>query len=274
MGFMKFRNEIGDWSPYEVYKTTKDWTLDSEEGLKTVFATFKDIAGNETSEVYDKIILDKTGPTINTFTINNGQPYTKVRNVTLNVSALDNYSKVSKLLISNDNINWTEVNYQNNIPWVLTENSSNKTVYIKAVDSLGNIGITKTASIYLDEILPTGSISINNGDSLTNSRNVKLQISFRDVHSGIKRATIIEKDTVYNIPNVPKTTNPVTMELPWTLKMGSTGQVTLEVEDNAGNVYRTNSKVITIATLEVTQFRLLDVVNPAKPNFTPITWYS
>lgn len=272
MGFMKFRNEIGAWSPYEVYKTTKDWTLDNEEGLKTVFATFKDIAGNETSEVYDKIILDKTGPTINTFTINNGQPYTKVRNVTLNVSALDNYSKVSKLLISNDNINWTEVNYQNNIPWVLTENSSNKTVYIKAVDSLGNIGITKTASIYLDEILPTGSISINNGDSLTNSRNVKLQISFRDVHSGIKRATIIEKDTVYNIPNVPKTTNPVTMELPWTLKMGSTGQVTLEVEDNAGNVYRTNSKVISIATLEVTQFRLLDVVNPAKPNFTPITW--
>ena len=41
MGFMKFRNEIGAWSPYEVYKTTKDWTLDSEEGLKTVLLPLK-----------------------------------------------------------------------------------------------------------------------------------------------------------------------------------------------------------------------------------------
>lgn len=274
MGSMKFKNETnGTWTAYEPYAQTRNWRLDTTEGLKTVFVTYKDIAGNETTEIFDKIILDKSGPTISNFTINNNDAYTKTRNVTLNITAVDNYSNVSKLMISNDNSNWTEVNYSTSVPWTLTANSGMKTVYVKAVDSLGNVGNVKTDTIYFDEVLPTGSISINNGATITNSRNVKLKINFADAHSGVKRLTIIEKDKIYNLPNVPSSSP---TEIDWTLSHGATGQVTLEVEDKAGNIYRTNSNVITIATLEVTKFRLTNVVNPSNYNdtnpFKPIEW--
>ena len=265
---MRFKNEQGGaWSNYEAFKETKDWTLDNTEGLKTVYATFRDVAGNESTEVFDKIILDKSAPEITVFTINNGDRYTKSQNVKLNINAVDTYSEISKLLISNDNVNWTEVPYSTSVDWTLSAGSGQKTVYLKVVDTLGNTSNAKTSSIYLDNVLPTGQIKINNGQSLTNSRNVKLQLNFSDAHSGVKRVSILEKDKVYNFPTVPNSPT----EIDWTLSHGATGQVTLEVEDIAGNIYRTNSNVINISTLEISQFRLTNVVNPSI-NFKPLTW--
>lgn len=273
MGYMKFKNEsTGAWTNYETYRTTKDWTLDTKEGLKSVYVTYKDIAGNETTAIYDQIYLDLSGPEINKFVINNDEPYTKHRNVTLTVSAIDNFSEVDHLLISNDNVNWTKVPYTQSIPWTLTPGAGNKRVYLKAVDSLGNVSETVTDDIFFDDVLPFGTIKINNGASLTNSRNVKLQLDFGDLHAGVKRVTIYEKDKSYTFPTVPSSPT----EIDWTLSMGVTGMVSMEVEDMAGNIYRTNSNTITIATLEVTQFRLTEVVNPltfpTSNPFRPLTW--
>lgn len=271
MGYMKFRNEVGTYSNFEPYTTKKSWVLDSNEGLKTVFAVFRDIAGNETTEVFDKIILDKTGPTTS-FTINDGAAYTKTQNVTLKINALDNYSYPKTLFISNDNINWAQMPYTPTVNWALTSSPGPKTVYVKTVDNVGNVGNVASNNIYFDNVLPYGTVKINNGASLTNSRNVTLNMTINDIHSGVKRATIIENSRVYNLPNVPANVKNYTLNMPWTLQMGATGQVILEIEDNAGNVYRTNSNVITIATLTVTQLRLTNVVNPSVSSFVPVTW--
>lgn len=273
MGSMKFKNETnGTWTKYEAYKTSKEWTLDTNEGLKSVYVVFKDNAGNETTDIYDQIYLDLSGPEITKFMINDNDPYTKDKKVKLTINALDNYSKVDRLLISNDNINWTNIEYSKDIQWNLSPSSGKKVVYLKAIDSLGNIGKTCTQSIYLDDVLPYGKIQINNGDSLTNSRNVKLQINFDDVHSGIKRVSIYEKDKSYTFPTVPNSPT----QIDWTLSMGATGMVSMEVEDFAGNIYRTDSNTIVIASLEITQFRLTNVVNPKKYNnsntFKPLKW--
>lgn len=271
MGYMKFRNEVGTYSNFEPYTTKKSWVLDSNEGLKTVFAVFRDIAGNETTEVFDKIILDKTGPTTS-FTINDGATYTKTQNVTLKINSVDNYSYPKYLFISNDNVSWTQMPYTSTVNWKLTSSPGPKTVYVKAVDNVGNVGNVVSNNIYFDNVLPYGTVKINNGASLTNSRNVTLNMTINDIHSGVKRATIIENNKVYNIPNIPANVKNYTVNMPWTLQMGSTGQVILEIEDNAGNVYRTNSNVITIATLTVTQLRLTNVVNPSVSSFVPVTW--
>lgn len=278
MGYFKLKNEAnGTWSSYEAYTGTsttpmsKAWTLSADEGLKSVYVMFKDIAGNETTQVYDQIYLDLTGPKITNFSINNGDDYTNKRNVTLTISSTDNYSEVSHYLISNDNTTWTKVAYSSPISWTLPANPGNKTVYVKAVDALGNVGAITTDTIYYDEVLPTGSITINNGATLTNSRNVKLQLSFADAHAGIKRVTIHEKDKSYTFPTVPNSPT----EIDWTLSLGVSGMVTLEVEDKAGNIYRTNSQTISIATLEITQFRLTNIVNPlnqSSSSFKPIKW--
>lgn len=274
----RLKNETDNWTSYEKYSLQngqpnikKSWQLSPSEGLKSVFVQYKDNAGNETTQVYDQIYLDLSGPEIKDFIINNNEKYTNNRNIKLKLSATDNFSEVSKLLVSNDNQNWKEVNYSNNIDWTLNPGAGNKTVYIKAVDNLGNIGKVHTASIYFDDVLPQGSIHINNNASITNSRKVKLQLDFKDIHSGVKRVSIFEKDKSYTFPQVPN--SPV--EVDWTLSMGNKGMVSLEIEDNAGNVFRTDSNIIQIATLEINQFRLTNVVNPSNSNntpFKPIKW--
>ncbi|MCK4268515.1 MAG: hypothetical protein KAX16_06755, partial [Actinomycetia bacterium] len=58
---MSFMNAGGAWSPWEAYKRTKSWTLPSGDGIKKVWARFKDKNGRVTA-VSDKIILDTRSP--------------------------------------------------------------------------------------------------------------------------------------------------------------------------------------------------------------------
>ena len=62
---MQFKNEAGAWSGWEAYAATKSWPLSTGDGAKTVYAQFKDAAGNvSTGTISDGIILDTTAPTI------------------------------------------------------------------------------------------------------------------------------------------------------------------------------------------------------------------
>jgi PKD repeat protein len=60
---MRFNNRFDDnWSAWFDYAATKPWTLLSGDGPKSVFAQFKDEAGNTSSVTGDDIILDSTPP--------------------------------------------------------------------------------------------------------------------------------------------------------------------------------------------------------------------
>jgi hypothetical protein len=60
---MTFSNDNKNWSDLEPYKTTKTWTLSSGEGEKTVYAIFRDAAGNWMSKpVNDKITYEEEKP--------------------------------------------------------------------------------------------------------------------------------------------------------------------------------------------------------------------
>ncbi len=64
---MQCSNDGATYSTPEAYATTKAWTLTSGDGTKTVYAKFKDAAGNWSSAVSATISLDTTPPVI-TFT--------------------------------------------------------------------------------------------------------------------------------------------------------------------------------------------------------------
>lgn len=56
---MQFNNENGAWSGWETYSPSKSWTLSGGDGAKTVYAQFKDAAGNiSTGTISDEIALD------------------------------------------------------------------------------------------------------------------------------------------------------------------------------------------------------------------------
>ena len=60
---MKFSSDGTTWSSSESYSTSKSWTLATGDGSKTVYAEFKDVAGNWSSAVSNTITLDTTAPT-------------------------------------------------------------------------------------------------------------------------------------------------------------------------------------------------------------------
>jgi len=60
---MKFRNESGGvWSSYEPFAATKAWTMAAGDGVKTVYAKYRDGVGNESVSASDTIVLDTTPP--------------------------------------------------------------------------------------------------------------------------------------------------------------------------------------------------------------------
>ncbi|HEY5541121.1 MAG TPA: hypothetical protein VIL41_06690, partial [Coriobacteriia bacterium] len=61
---MRFSNDGSTWSSWQAYSTTASWTLTSGDGTKTVYAQFKDNAGNASSAtISDTIGLDTVAPT-------------------------------------------------------------------------------------------------------------------------------------------------------------------------------------------------------------------
>lgn len=66
---MRFSNEGATWSGWEAYGTSKSWPLSAGDGVKTVYAEYKDVAGNASTElISDDITLDTTGPSAVTVT--------------------------------------------------------------------------------------------------------------------------------------------------------------------------------------------------------------
>ncbi len=59
---MRFQNSGGSWSTWEDYAASKSWTLTSSNGTKTVYAQFRDGAGNTSTSYNDTIILDNVAP--------------------------------------------------------------------------------------------------------------------------------------------------------------------------------------------------------------------
>lgn len=263
---MRFSNDNGSWSPFENLSPTKDWTLSIGDGLKKVFVQYKDVATNVSESRYDQVYLDQTPPTAD-FTINNGANYTNDKNVNLTFNITDNIAGVKSIFISNDGTNYTEIPFCSTTKWTIPGTRGLNKVYVKAQDTVGNISNPVTKQIYFDNVLPYGSILINNGETATNSRDVILTLNFGDADSGVAKVRILEGSNSYEFPTVPS--NPTTM--PWTLQLGQTGKVTLEVTDKAGNIYTTDSNIINILTLKVTAFKLTDVVNPTV--FTSTTPY-
>ena len=281
---MCFKNDGDkDWSKYEPYNNSKDWTLKDGDGIKTVFAKFKDKAGNESVEVFDNIYLDKKGPDIQRVLINRGEEWSKSSSVTVDVYASDNRSNISYFLLKSDESNdWIRIDNTNNnqhyfdgsrhqFIWKFKNiMNSNHSISIKAVDEFGNIGNIGSDSIKIDTMPPFCSISINNGASKIASKKVNLDISYEDWGGAISSIEIVENDKTYKLPNVKETGDKLT--IPWTLSTGNKAQVKIVATDKAGNVATAYSNVVDLFNLNVSYFKLTNVVNPKYPNFKPLTW--
>jgi len=172
--------ESAEWLKYESYY--QNWILDTQEdGVKKVYAKFKDIAGNETTPIVASITLDRQEPVAADLKINNGAAYTNDQSMLVDLGI--NAEGATEMMISNSQhfrgAHWEP--YTTEKKWGLRGTDGTKVVWIKFRDEARNESDPVSASILLDTQAPIPQyVKINGGKTLTESSRVTLTIKARD----------------------------------------------------------------------------------------------
>ena len=126
---------------YESFAESKEWTLSSGDGEKTVYVYYKDSSGNVIASISKSIILDTTPPSNNSIQISSEDNIT--RTLTLSSTGADYmcFSNTSSNI--SDCTSW--VDYKTSYTWSLTPNSGEKTVYAFFKDKAGNTASTSAS---------------------------------------------------------------------------------------------------------------------------------
>ena len=154
---------------------TPDANLEyNHEYTATLSTDIKDVAGNPiagyTWSFTTQSAPDTTPPT-GSISINNDATYTDSRSVTLTLSASDNLSGVSQMMITNsssfEGASWES--YATSKSWTLTSGDGRKKVYTKFKDGAGNISEIYSDDIILDTTPPTVTITSPSADTSVRS---------------------------------------------------------------------------------------------------------
>jgi len=177
---------VWDTELWTSFSSTKDWTLSSGNGVKTVYYQIEDKVGLTSSTYSDTITLSTLAPT-GSIVINGGDGFTSSKSVTLALTFEDEYSDVSRVRYSNDGV-WNSEVWETPTAtkaWTLTSDDGTKTVYYQIRNTLGLVSSTYSDTIVLDTNPPNGSILINSGAASSNRYSVTLDLTANDPTSGV-----------------------------------------------------------------------------------------
>ncbi len=223
------------------YATPITWSLTAGDGAKTVFAQWRDGAGNWSTPVSDTIGVDTTAPT-GTISINNGDDETNVLGVTLSLTGDDGSgSGVTSVLVSNtaDFAGATSRPFAASIPWTLTDGEGEKTVYVKFVDALGNTSASAVSDTITFDKLDTTAPSAPGapvhklGGTVTTAIPVRLTwAAGADDDSGLL-GYVVQRSV--NGGAYTTIATPTSASLTTSLKSGTKYRFRVATRDNAGN---------------------------------------
>jgi len=137
---MQFSNDNTNWSSPEAHVTTKEWTLSSGDGTKTVYLKFSDNAGNWSTSYSDTIILDTIAPV--TTASPTGGTYSSAQSVTLSCNDVTG-SGCGNIYYTTDGTTPTTSSPHYSTPINI---SANTTLNFFAVDSAGNKEFVKAVT--------------------------------------------------------------------------------------------------------------------------------
>lgn len=172
---------------WEAYATSKVWMLPDSDGSNTVYARFRDGAGNESLAYSDDITLDRDAPS-GYIQINGLDEYASDNQVTLSIVGNDSVSGVQDIQVSNSSVlngaSWqsytsTISNHQT------TANDGVKRVYLRIRDAAGNESPIFNDSIIVDTRAPIPEyVTIQYGYDYDDSSNVNVAFRADDYGGG------------------------------------------------------------------------------------------
>lgn len=138
----------GTW---ENYSNSKAWTFSHGNGSNSIYAKYRDNAGNESPCVTDTVIHDSQSPTAPSVVINDGDSATGSTSVTLSLAASD--SSPLEVYVTNDAAcasggYWES--FSSTKSWVLGQIESNATVYVQFRDAALNLSACVSDDIIHD----------------------------------------------------------------------------------------------------------------------------
>ncbi len=195
---VELSNNGSTWTT-RAYAASQAWTLTTGVGTKTVYARWKDAAGNRSAASADTIFFgvptptpppDITPPT-GSISIAGGAAYTRTRFVTVATPATDDSGHVTEMALSNDGITWTTGGYAPMRHWALEAIDGTRTVHVKWKDAAGNWSAVETDTIVLDTVKPSVTVPLRSfvvGSGIDAGRiSVRVPWSASDDKSGIAR---------------------------------------------------------------------------------------
>ena len=177
---MRFQVNAEGWSAWEAYATSKGSLniAGSGEGLKRIYAEFKDIAGNATSAVYDSTTYDTTKPSSLSISITDNQGYTKDAQPDLAISATSADSMAFKLNDGSWSAYLAYATSKTNLDMSAGDEGQKK-IYVKFRDLAGNetSGLLYDSTIYDVTAPGSPSIAIVNNQGFTRDSTPDLTLS-------------------------------------------------------------------------------------------------
>ncbi len=232
---------------WETYATSKTgWSLTAGDGAKTVYAQFRDGAGNVSSSYSDGITLDASGPS-GTMSVNNGAAFTGTTAATVNSSVSDAGSGMSQMRINpGTGVYGSWVTYSASAAITLPTGLGTKTVAVQYRDTAGNV-TTLTDTIVLDTSPPTGTMSVNSGAAYTNLVAATVNSTVNDALSGVTQMSIDPGTGSYGAWVTYAGNYPITLT-------GTDGTKTIRVQyrDAVGNVLTLTDTIVMDATAPFT----------------------
>jgi hypothetical protein len=226
------------WMPYQ---PSAEFTLSMGDGLKTVHARFRDLAGWESAPMNCSIFL-YTGLPTGSLLIDQGASYTPDPYVTLTFETGDPVG-IGEMMISNkadfQGAAWTP--YKQETQWDLLPGNGLRTVYSRVRNLVGTASKVFNDSIILDTVSPAVKFVINGGSAYTNSVTVSLSLNATDNYQvGSVKAS---EDRYF----VCSTWEPFAPVMAFNLSSGEgTKTIFCRVMDGAGNIGPADSASIVL----------------------------
>lgn len=157
-------------APWEPYSFTTAWVPTSGDGEKTLYARFRDTAGNISDVVENAFVLDSTAPT-GDLLITPGVVGGEALTITLSLPANDTLSGVTDMRIGTSadltTADWQP--YTTEIVWpiYLTAADQEGTIYVQYRDAAGNISAVYSDYYLVDRMPPVVYVEVQPGETLT-----------------------------------------------------------------------------------------------------------